>query len=216
MKAMLLAAGRGRRMRPLTDSVAKPLLKVKGKRLIEYPIEALARAGLRELVINTGWLGEQIRLELGNGAGYGVSIEYSLEPQTAYETGGGIAHALKSLSDPFIAINADIWTDYDFARLAAPPPRLAHIALVDNPPQHPQGDFALRDGLACNEGEPRLTFSGIGIYRKRLFDDWNPGRFSLAAVLRKAMREQQITAEHYRGEWRDVGTPARLRELNNR
>lgn len=216
MKAMILAAGRGERMRPLTDTTPKPLLKVQGRHLIEYHIEALAAAGLRELVINTGRLGRQIRRALGAGERYGVAIEYSEEPASAYETGGGLLHALPRLSDPFIAVNADIWTRYDFARLRRLRLRgLAHIVLVDNPPEHPNGDFALRaDGVVRVVGEPRFTFSGIGLYRKALLAGRVAGRFSLTPVLTAAMATDAVTGERYRGVWRDVGTPARLRELN--
>lgn len=214
MKAMLLAAGRGERMRSLTNNTPKPLLKVAGKSLIEHHIEALARGGVQRLVINTGWLGEQIRAALGDGSRYGVSIEYAIEPAKAYETGGGIHHALPLLSDPFIVVNSDVWTDYDFAQLA-PPEQRAHLVLVDNPPHHPGGDFVLRDGHAYAQGGAKLTFSGIGSYRKSLFDGQAAGRFPLAPVLVRHMPEQ-VTAEHYVGVWHDVGTPESLMSLNER
>ncbi|MCW8963679.1 MAG: nucleotidyltransferase family protein [Gammaproteobacteria bacterium] len=213
MKAMILAAGRGDRMRPLTDTTPKPLLKVGEKSLIEYHIEALKQSGVDQLVINTGWLGEKIRMALGNGGRYGVSIEYSIEPETAYETGGGICHALALLSDPFIVVNGDIWTDYDFSNIQQPK-GLAHLVLVDNPPQHPQGDFAIDDGLARSEGNSRLTFSGIGCYQKSLFDGLEADSFPLAPVLKRYMLQDKITAEYYTGTWNDVGTPERLTELD--
>ena len=214
MKAMLLAAGRGDRMRPLTDTTPKPLLTIGNKALIEYHIEALKRAGINELVINTGWLGEQIRTALGDGSQYKVTIEYSIEPPTAFETGGGIYHALSLLSDPFIVVNSDIWTDYEFSRLQLND-QLAHLVLVDNPPQHPEGDFSIQDGYAQTSGEDRLTFSGIGCYRKQFFEGQSAGSFPLAPILREHMERLQVTAEHYVGVWNDIGTPERLAELND-
>jgi len=214
MKAMILAAGRGERMRPLTDSTPKPLLKVGGHSLIEYHIQALKLAGIHELVINTGWLGEQIRTTLGDGQKYGVSIEYSIEPETAYETGGGVYHALSLLSDPFIAVNGDVWTDYNFANIKGHPQKLAHLVLVNNPPQHPDGDFRIEHGYARSQGEGCLTFSGIGSYRKVLFEGQEAGSFPLAPILREFMLQDQITAEYYKGEWNDVGTLERLSELD--
>ena len=215
MKAMILAAGRGERMRPLTDTTPKPLLKINGKSLIEYHIESLRRSGITQLVINTGWLGKQVSSYLGDGGDYGVVIDYSVEPETAYETGGGIYHALSMLSDPFIVVNGDIWTDYDYAALACPQEKLAHLVLVDNPPQHPVGDFAIEGDLARADGEHRFTFSGIGCYRKALFDGQQAGSFPLAPILRHHMSIDQVTAEHYAGTWNDVGTPERLAAMNS-
>jgi len=183
------------------------------KSLIEYHIEALKQSGIDQLVINTGWLGEKIRTVLGNGGRYGVSIEYSIEPETAYETGGGIRHALALLSDPFIVVNGDTWTDYDFSNLQQPK-ELAHLVLVDNPPQHPRGDFAIDNGFARPEGNSRLTFSGIGCYQKSLFDGLEADSFPLAPVLKRYMLQDKVTAEHYAGTWNDVGTPERLAELD--
>jgi len=215
MRAMILAAGRGERMRPLTDTTPKPLLQIKGKCLIEYHIAALVRAGVRDLVINTGWLGQQIEDRLGDGNRYDAKISYSREPEDAYETGGGIFNALPLLGDaPFIVVNGDIWTDYDFSRLPKQPGQLAHLVLVDNPPQHPAGDFALQGDLAQASGEHCLTFSGIGVYRHELFAGCSAGSFPLAPLLKTAMQDGQVTAEHYRGHWSDVGTPARLEQLN--
>lgn len=213
MKAMILAAGRGERMRPLTDSTPKPLLKVNDKSLIEYHIESLRAAGIRNLVINTGWLGEQVRAALGDGSRYGVRIDYSIEPETAYETGGGIFHALPRLSDPFMVVNGDIWTDYNFSNLLEQPGKQAHLVLVENPPQHPAGDFSIINGLAYPDGDKKLTFSGIGCYRKSLFNGLNAGSFPLAPILKKFMSRGEVTAEYFTGTWNDVGTPDRLGEL---
>ena len=217
MKAMILAAGRGERMRPLTDHTPKALLKAGGRALIEYRIESLAAAGFRDLVINHAHLGAQIEAHLGNGERYGVRITWSREPDAALETGGGIFQALAWLDgEQFLVVNADIWTDYPFARLAGPIAGLAHLVLVDNPPQHPQGDFVLRDSRVQVEGTPRLTFSGIGVYRRDLFRDCRPGRFPLAPLLRHAMESGQVSGEHYTGAWHDIGTPERLDELDRR
>jgi MurNAc alpha-1-phosphate uridylyltransferase len=216
MKAMILAAGRGERMRPLTDQVPKPLLEVAGKPLIVYHIEALRDAGFRELVINHAWLGERITEYLGDGSSFGVRIRYSPEPEGALETGGGIQHALPLLGDEaFLVVNGDIWTDYPYASLHHPPPQLAHLVLVDNPPHHRQGDFSLEKGIVTDAGTSALTFSGIGVYRPELFRGHAPGAFPLAPLLREAMRSGQVSGEHYRGRWTDVGTPQRLEELNS-
>ncbi len=215
MKAMILAAGRGERMRPLTDQTPKPLLALAGKPLIQYHIEALREAGFRELVINHAWLGEQIVHYLGDGARFGVEIAYSPEPQGALETGGGIYHALPLLGDEaFLVVNGDIWTDYPYARLKHPPQQLAHLVLVDNPSHHPQGDFSLENGRVSGNGKAALTFSGIGLYHPALFSACSPGVFPLAPLLRDAMRNGQVTGEHYTGGWTDVGTPQRLAELD--
>lgn len=215
MKAMVLAAGRGERMRPLTDRTPKPLLRAGGKALIEHLIEALAGAGFRELVINHAHLGAQLEAALGDGARYGVRIAWSGEPEGALETGGGIHRALPLLGDaPFVVVNGDIWTDYPFTRLRRAPDGLAHLVLVDNPPHHPHGDFALQDGLVRPEGGPRLTFSGIGLYRPELFRGCQPGKFPLAPLLRAAMARDAVSGEHYRGGWVDIGTPERLGALD--
>lgn len=213
MKAMILAAGRGNRMRPFTDTVPKPLLKVGGKSLIEYHIESLKQSGIDQLVINTGWLGKMIRTALGKGSRYGVSIEYSIEPEVGYETGGGIYHALPLLSDPFIAVNGDIWTDYDFSNTQRPK-GLAHLVLVDNPPQHPQGDFMIDHGFARLGNQNCLTFSGIGCYKQSLFNSLEAGSFPLAPILKRYILQNKITAEHYTGVWNDVGTTKQLQALN--
>jgi MurNAc alpha-1-phosphate uridylyltransferase len=214
MKAMILAAGRGERMRPLTDHTPKPLLDVGGQRLIEYHIRNLVSAGITELVINHAHLGEQIETVLGDGSFYGATIRYSVEQQ-ALETAGGIFNALPLLGNaPFIVVNGDIWCDYPFDRLPAQIDGLAHLVLVDNPPQHPQGDFALQKGKVLKEGMNKLTFSGISVLDPALFKECRPGAFPLAPLLREAMAAGKVTGEHYRGEWRDVGTPERLHDLD--
>ena len=214
MKAMILAAGRGERMRPLTDATPKPLLKVGGKALIEYHLEHIRAAGIIEVVINHAWLGEQIETALGDGRRYGLNIEYSREGE-ALETAGGIQRALPLLGEtPFIAINGDIWTDYSLTNLPETLEGLAHLVLVDNPPQHPKGDFMLQAGQILPSGENCLTFSGIGLYRPALFADLKPGKAPLAPLLRQAMAEGQVTGEQYRGRWFDIGTPARLQQLD--
>jgi MurNAc alpha-1-phosphate uridylyltransferase len=215
MRAMLLAAGRGERMRPLTDDTPKPLLRIGGQMLIAHHIHALARAGFTQLVINHAWLGAQLERALGDGTAYGVHIEYSPEGETALETGGGIYRALPLLgSEPFLVVNADIWTDYDFANLPAAPDGLAHLVMVDNPPHHEQGDFSLVAGRLAQQGPLMLTFSGIGVYRPELFAGCRPGAFPLAPLLRAAMDREQVSGEYYPGRWTDIGTPERLAEVN--
>ena len=215
LKVMILAAGRGERMRPLSDTVPKPLLEAGGKPLIVHLIEGLARHGLRDLVINHSHLGEKISACLGDGGRYGVRVAYSHEEGAGLETGGGIFKALSLIdTDPFMVINGDIWTDYPFDRLPARLDGLAHLVLVDNPPQHPQGDFALRKGKLFAEGAPCLTFSGIGVYARALFAECRPGKFPLAPLLRAAMARGLVSGEHYTGRWRDVGTPQRLADLD--
>ncbi len=215
MKAMILAAGRGERMRPLTDHTPKPLLRVGGKALIEYHLEALCRAGIKDVVINTAHLSGKLREALGDGRRYGVDIRYSDEGEQALETGGGIVNALPLLGDaPFLVINGDVWCDYPIGIHALEGNDLAHVVLVDNPPHNPRGDFALRDGRLLTEGRPMLTFSGIGYYHPKLFEDRSPGRFSLAPLLRRAAERGLVSAEHYRGHWNDVGTIERLKALD--
>ena len=215
MKAMILAAGRGERMRPLTDTTPKPLLKVAGRPLIEYHLERLAAADVTEVVINHAWLGEQIETALGTGERWGLRISYSPELQPL-ETGGGILQALPLLGDePFLVVNGDVWCDYPFQRLPVQPDGIAHLVLVDNPSHLPQGDFALRDGRLYSAGERRLTYSGIGVYRAELFDGCTRGRFPLAPLLHSAVREGSIAGELYTGRWVDVGTPERLHKLND-
>ena len=215
MIAMILAAGRGERMRPLTDLTPKPLLEAGGKPLIQYHIEALRDAGCNELVINHAHLGEQLVARLGDGAAFGVHIDYSAEPPGALETGGGIRHALPLLGDePFLVVNGDIWTDYPYQQLLQEPAGLAHLVLVDNPPHNPQGDFQLEADRVVAEGAQRLTFSGIGVYRPVLFADQPDAAFPLAPLLRDAMQAGQVSGEHYRGQWMDIGSPSRLAQLD--
>lgn len=215
MKAMILAAGRGERMRPLTDRVPKPLLEVAGKPLIQYHIEALREAGFAELVVNHAHLGEQIVARLGDGSAFGVRIDYSPEPPGALETGGGIRQALRLLgTDAFVVVNGDIWTDYPYRQLYREPEGLAHLVLVDNPRHHRDGDFQLNGGRVSAEGNSRLTFSGIGLYRPELFAGTPQGRFPLAPLLRTAMEAGRVSGERYRGRWMDIGTVQRLAELD--
>ncbi len=218
MKAMILAAGRGERLRPFTDHTPKPLLPVAGKPLIVWHIEALVAAGIHDIVINHAWLGEQIEAALGTGEALGAHIVYSPEGERALETGGGICRALPLLGDaPFLVINADVWTDYDFSHLALRPGGLAHLLLVTNPGHHAVGDFFLTDGRVTDDGAgahgARLTFSGIGVYSPRLFTDCVGGRFPLAPLLRRAMARGRVSGEYYTGHWMDVGTPERRDEI---
>ena len=214
MKAMILAAGRGERMRPLTDHTPKPLLVAGGKPLIQHHIERLAAAGIRELVINHAHLGAQIEAALGNGSGFGVEIRYSPEEQ-ALETGGGIFRALPLLGpEPFLVVNGDVWTDVDLAGLAIGAGDLAYLVLVDNPSHNPKGDFVLIDDRVQSEGAPRLTFSGIGLYRPELFDGQTPGAFPLAPLLRQAMAAGRVGGQRHDGHWFDIGTPERLAALD--
>ena len=230
---MILAAGRGERMRPLTDTLPKPLLSAGGKSLIEYHLENLARAGFVEVIINNAYLGQMIEAALGNGERYGVDIHYSHEP-AALETAGGIAQALPILQpgprndcggQPFVTVNADIYCEIDFSILLPilrnmqtnPDEDLAHLVMVDNPVQHASGDFALDSGRIAPSGKDNLTFSGIGVYQPRLFKDVVPGTVAkLAPLLRQAIAAGKIGGYHYRGVWVDVGTPERLRLLDLR
>jgi MurNAc alpha-1-phosphate uridylyltransferase len=217
MKAMVLAAGRGERMRPLTDREPKPLLRVGGKRLIEYHLERLAGAGFREVVINTAWLGDMIEAALGGGERYGLSITYSHERPEALETGGGIFHALPLLGAArFLLVNGDVWTDIDFGALRRAPPRgsLAHLVLVPNPPQHMRGDFLLNDGHVAEGEGLRHTYSGIGIYTPEFFEGCVPGKFPLLPLLKRAIARGALSGELHGGQWYDIGTLERLRALD--
>ncbi len=215
MKAMILAAGRGERMRPLTDHTPKPLLRAGGKMLIEYHLEALVRAGIDDIVINHAHLGDQIESALGDGRRYGARIRYSVEPEGALETGGGIYQALPLLGDgPFLVVNGDIWTELNYAWLPRDFDGLAYLVLVDNPAHHTQGDFCLSAGRLSECAGPRLTFSGIGLYRAALFKDCSPGKFPLAPLLRQCMPAGQVCGMHFTGRWFDIGTPERLAELD--
>ena len=215
---MILAAGRGERMRPLTDHTPKPLLEVGGKPLIVWHLERLAIAGFREVVINHAHLGEQIENTLGNGAEWGLSIQYSAEGQ-ALETAGGIVKALPLLGQlPFLVVNGDIYTDINFAGLsqALPEGELAHLVLIDNPPQHAQGDFAFDDNALALKGSRMLTFSGVGVYRPAMFAGIPYGQAAkLAPLLKLAIAQGRASAEHHQGLWHDVGTPERLYELDH-
>jgi MurNAc alpha-1-phosphate uridylyltransferase len=216
MKVMLLAAGRGERLRPLTDEVPKALVEAAGKPLIGWHLERLARAGFRDAVINVSHLGARIEERLGDGARYGMRIAYSRERERL-ETAGGIANALPLLgSDPFVVVNGDIHSDFDFAKLAPPQgDAVAHLVLIDNPTHHPEGDFSLQNGRVGLEGAVRHTFSGIGVYQPSLFSHIPAGaKCQLAAVLRPAIAAGRVSGEHYRGKWCDVGTPERLKTLD--
>lgn len=228
MKALIFAAGKGERMRPLTEHTPKPLLRVRGKPLVEWHLERLAACGVTDVVLNTSWLAAAFEPALGDGRRWGLRLHYSHEGPEPLETGGGMLHALPLLGDEaFIAVNGDIWCDHDFSRLPRQPDGLAHLVLVDNPTHHPDGDFALDgSGRVHAAGETRLTFSGIGVYRPALLHNWRtsigaapgselqPPRFKLAPLLRAAMRAEAVTGEHHRGAWTDVGTPERLAELD--
>ena len=215
MRAMILAAGRGERMRPLTDETPKPLLEVGGKALIQYHIEALRDAGFRELVVNHAHLGKQIVERLGDGVRFGVHIDYSAEPEGALETGGGIKRALPLLGEePFLVVNGDIWTDYPYIDMRLDDGKCAHLVLVNNPAHHPQGDFGLSGSSVVDTAKQRLTFSGIGVYHPRLFDGTAEEVFPLAPLLRAAIQRGEVSGEHYSGRWLDIGTPQRLDALN--
>jgi len=214
MQAMILAAGRGERMRPLTDHTPKPLLQAGGKPLIVHHIERLVVAGLNRIVINHAHLGHRIEAALGDGSRWGAEIRYSPEAK-ALETGGGIFKALPLLDHrPFLVVNGDIWTDLEFARLRLLDGLLAHLVLVDNPPHHPAGDFALDNGRLSAQGMPRYTYSGIGVYHPDLFHSCSAGPFPLAPLLRAAMGCDLVSGEHYGGRWLDIGTPERLQALD--
>lgn len=213
--AMILAAGRGERMRPLTDRMPKPLLEVGGKSLIAWHIERLADAGFKRIVINHAFLGAMLEQAVGHGARWGIEIRYSPEA-TALETGGGIRHALPLIdADPFLVVNGDIWCDLPFDNLALDAHDLAHLWLVENPAHHAGGDFVLRAGRVLDGPGQRYTFSGIGLYRSRLFEACPPGRFPLAPVLRAASADGRVGGALHTGLWSDVGTPRRLAELNS-
>lgn len=216
MKAMILAAGRGERMRPLTDHTPKPLLRVGGKPLIAWHLERLAAAGFKEIVINHAHLGAQIEEALGDGSAWGLRIQYSPE-KTALETAGGIANAMPLLGDaPFLVVNGDVFTDIDFGVLELAAPDLAHLVMVDNPPQHAAGDFALRNGRIAAEGSEKLTFSGVGIYHPRLFASITPGEAAkLAPLLKAAMTQGLVGGSHHLGVWHDIGTSERLQALDS-
>lgn len=215
MKAMVLAAGRGERMRPITDRIPKPLVPVVGKPLIAYHLEALARAGVRDIVINLAYRGAQIREALGDGAAHGVRIQYSDEGPDPIETGGGIFKALPLLGEePFLVVNGDVWTDFDFATM----PRLpewadAHLVMVPNPSHVAKGDFGVDDGYVVQRDTDRFTYSGLGIYTSGFFTGCQPGKFPLKPLLDRSIAARRLSGQVYRGVWLDIGTPQRLAEL---
>ena len=216
MRVMILAAGRGERMRPLTDELPKPLLCVGGKPLIVHHIEKLVRAGVRELVINHAWLGEKLESALGDGSAYGVRIHWSPEASGGLETAGGIRQALPLLGDaPFLVINGDIWLDCDYDQFVQQPlgSDLAHLWLVDNPPQHPQGDFCLQQGRVLDH--PGLTFSGVALYQPEAFAEVPVGKVPLLPWFQRWIAAGRVAGSHLLADWRDIGTPERLAELDH-
>ena len=217
MKAIVLAAGRGERMRPLTDSTPKPLLTVGGKPLIAYHLEALARAGVRDVVVNLSWLGDRIRQALGTGEQYGVQIAYSDEGATALETAGGIFNALALLAPgPFLVVNGDTWTNIDLGSLHLEDDAHGRLVLVSNPAQHPRGDFGLEGDFVVERDTDRFTYSGVGVFRPELFAGCQPGKFPLLPLLKRAIAAGKLRGQLHRGEWNDVGTPERLAALEKR
>jgi len=217
MRAMILAAGRGERLRPHTDITPKPLIQVGKHRLIEYHLLNLTKAGIKDVVINISWLADQIRETLGDGSNYSLDIIYSDEGEEALETAGGIINAMPHLGDkPFIVINGDIWCDYDLSTLTnRTPEHEAHLVLVKNPEHNTEGDFALENGLIRNSGEHKLTYSGIGLYTPAFFAGIQPGKKALAPILRKKSEDNKISGEIYNGEWVDIGTIERLAQLRS-
>ena len=215
MKAMILAAGRGERLRPLTDNMPKPLVQVNGQPIIEYTINALAVAGIKDLIVNLAHLGDKIEMNLGDGNRFDVKISYSREGEVGLETGGGIFRALPLLGkDPFAVVNGDIYCDFAYQTLVDKVPGLAHVVLVPNPNHNPCGDFSLTDdGTVYEGGRQSFTFSGIGIYRPELFEGYKDGKFPLAPILRQAMKHGKVSGEIYRGLWMDLGTLERLHGL---
>ena len=217
MKAMVLAAGRGERMRPITDTVPKPLVRVGGRPLIAWHLAALARAGVREVVINLSWLGEQLRTALGAGADFGLRITYSEEGPVPLETGGGIFRALPLLGpEPFLVLSGDIWTDIDLGGVQLEPEAHAHLVLIPNPPHHPRGDFGLEGNVVVQRASERLTYANVGIYRPEFFAGCAAGRFPLLEPLNRAIAARLVRGEVHRGAWSDVGTPERLAQLEAR
>jgi N-acetyl-alpha-D-muramate 1-phosphate uridylyltransferase len=214
MKAMVLAAGRGERMRPLTDHTPKPLLVAGGKPLIAWHLEALARAGIREVIVNLSWRGPQIRAALGDGRQFGVHLQYSEEGSPPLETGGGIFHALPLLGPaPFLVVNGDTFTDIDLSSLRLSAAADARLVMVTNPPQHPQGDFVLEGERLVAGAGPTLTYSGIGIFSPALFAGCTAGQFPLLPLLKRAMAAGRLQGQHHSGQWLDIGTPERLAAL---
>jgi len=214
MRAMILAAGRGERLRPHTDTLPKPLFEVGGKSLLEHHLENLAQAGFGEIIINLSHLGDMIRDRLGDGSAWNLDIQYTQEPPAALDTGGGIQQALPLLGNaPFAVINGDVFTDYPLARLRAIKCDYAHLVLIANPEHNKNGDFALQAGRIDPEGQPRYTFSGISVYHPRFFAASSAGRFSVVPMLIAAANARQVTGEIYAGNWHDIGTKERLDTL---
>ncbi|MGI9248580.1 MAG: N-acetylmuramate alpha-1-phosphate uridylyltransferase MurU [Woeseiaceae bacterium] len=217
MIAMILAAGRGERLRPLTDEIPKSLVEIRGQTLLERHLENIRGAGVKTVVINLGWLGEQIIERVGSGRGYGMEVIYSPEGDNILETGGGIHKALPMLgSDPFLVVNADIYTDMPVPDIELPVERLGHLVMVPTPYYREQGDFDLSDGLVRNNHAATLTFSGVAIYRPEFFSGCEAGRFPLAPMLREAADAGRLSGELYEGLWADVGTSERLEALESR
>ena len=215
MKAMILAAGRGARMRPVSDATPKPLLEVGGYRLIEYHLAALVKAGIREVVVNLSWLGDSIRETLGDGTAYGLSITYSPEGPTPLGTGGGIHRALPLLgADPFLLVNGDVWIDLPFEDLRRPGGSLAHLVLIPNPPHHPEGDYGLDPGGRAVATPTPLTYSGLAVLDPRLFESCEAGTFQLKPLLDRALAAWRLSGQRHEGVWSDVGTPERLAALD--
>ncbi|MGX5914970.1 N-acetylmuramate alpha-1-phosphate uridylyltransferase MurU [Aliidiomarina sp. Khilg15.8] len=212
---MILAAGRGSRMRPLTDTQPKPLLPVAGKALIDYHLEKLAAAGVTRVVINHAWLGEQLEAHVGDGTAWGLQVVWSPEPEGGLETAGGIVQALDALGDkPFWVINADVWTDYDFRQLPTNlGSDLGHLVLVPSPPHNAAGDFGLQEDRVVQNAQPGLTFSGISLLHPALFNGLEVSKYPLKPLFENALSNQQLSGERYDGRWCDVGTPQRLRQL---
>jgi len=219
--AMILAAGRGERMRPLTDALPKPLAEVRGKPLIVYHLEKLARLGVDTVVINLAWLGQCVRETLGDGSRWGLGIRYSDEGAEALEAGGGILRALPWLGgEPFLVVNGDVFTQFDFGQLALAPEALAQLVVVPNPPHHAQGDFGLHDGRLTAPAPgappgtaPAWTYAGIGLYRAELFEGCKPGRFALLPLLQRAIEAQRLLGQLYTGAWADVYSMEQLAAL---
>lgn len=216
MNAMILAAGHGTRMRPLTHHTPKPLLKVGRKALIVWQIEKLKQAGYNDIVINIAWLAEQIPAYLGDGSQWGIRLHYSNEQnEGALETAGGIVKALSLLgNEPFLVVNGDVWCDINYSHLQLAQNDLAHLVVVNNPKHNLEGDFALQQQRLYKDGVPKYTFSGIGLYHPKLFNTLKYGKQALAPILYKAMDDKQVSGELYQGDWRDIGTPERLYSLD--
>lgn len=216
MKAMILAAGRGERLRPMTDSLPKSLVEVRGESLLERHLANICAAGIADVVINLGWLGEQIEARIGSGAHFGLNVQYSREDDDILETGGGIHHALPLLGrDPFLVVNADIYTDMPVPEVSLENDEIGHLVLVRTPEYRDHGDFDLVNGKIDNGVRPNFTFSGVAVYRPEFFAGCEAGRFSIVPMLREAADERRLAGSLYSGSWVDVGTPDRLRAIDN-